>query len=127
MQPASEEEIERAIKAIDQAPRTDTGLIIPPHVAAEKESARRQDDRWTTPNRATRRLQAKNARRAAKQQARRKPVDPETQKLIDEAKETIQGLNEKQLPAAAAMVREVADAPPALQEAIVREQKERHP
>lgn len=126
MQPASEEEIARALKAIDQAPRTDTGIIIPPHVAAEKEAARQQEMYGPTPNRKLRRLQAKHERRAAKRQARRTPVDPEEQKLIDEAHERMKGLSEKQLNAAAAMVREAADAPPALKEQIMREQAERH-
>lgn len=109
------------MKAIEDAPTTESGIIIPPHVAS-----RRDEVEAPKPNRRERRWQEKQARRAAKQQARRKPVDPQTRELVDQAKEAMDGMNDEQRQVAMGMLREVADAPPALRKEIIREQQERH-
>lgn len=104
MQPASEEEIRRAAKAIADAPRTESGLILPPHVLAEKEAAREHEER-PMPNRAERRWQEKQARRQARRRAR---ISPKAREALEQIEEMTEGMNEHELTMAAAMVRDAA-------------------
>lgn len=69
MQPASGDEIRRAMEAIETAPRTESGLIIPPHVAEQQATPEP-----AKPNRAQRRRQEKAQRRAAKRQRHAKVI-----------------------------------------------------
>jgi hypothetical protein len=100
------DQIKRAMQAVEQAPQTETGLIIPPHVAEQ----RRQEEADPTvkPNRAQRRRQAKLQRREAKRLER---VPADVQEVMAEAKEAAAQLSETELLAAEAMVRDVAQSP----------------
>lgn len=64
-----ENEIERARRAILEAPATDSGLIIPPHVRDQVERARQAAAQppAPTPNRAQRRAAKRAQRKRGKQ------------------------------------------------------------
>jgi hypothetical protein len=61
MDEARADQIKRAMQAVEQAPQTESGLIIPPHVAAELDQAAAPE--LARPNRAQRRRQKKKRRR----------------------------------------------------------------
>jgi hypothetical protein len=58
----TEQEIERARRAIMDAPKTETGLVLPPHIAQEREREQAAEQA-PKPNRAQRRWAEKQARR----------------------------------------------------------------
>lgn len=105
MQPASQDQIKRAVDAIETAPRTESGLIIPPHVAAEREQEAALEQ--PRPNRAERRWQEKQARRARRK--KRPPAELEA---------LAKGMNETQLIAAVGSIRDATAAGALAREAL---------
>jgi hypothetical protein len=63
MDEARADQIKRAMQAVEQAPQTESGLIIPPHVAAELKTSGAAAPELARPNRAQRRRQKKKRRR----------------------------------------------------------------
>lgn len=113
------------MEAVEQAPRTETGLIIPPHIAAERQRvAAAPTLEQAKPNRAQRRRQEKAQRRAAKRQRHLERAPADAQQALREAEEIVPHLTEAELLMAEALVREIGQDPERAQE-IVDENMER--
>lgn len=106
--PVSEEEIERARKAIMEAPTTESGIVLPPHV---QQARMAQIDEAAAPklNREQRRRQEKAERKRAKQARKMNPRQVEALQRVEEA---TKHLSEDQLVHASALVRQLGAMSP---------------
>lgn len=114
----TEEEIERARRAIMDAPTTESGIIIPPHVKAQ---AMVVDEAVAQPNRAERRWQAKQERRRRGEEAKRARMRPEARDALEAFEKAAHELPPEKRLAAGQMVKTLAALPEGDRLALLRE------
>lgn len=122
----TEEEIERARRAIMDAPATESGIVLPPHVAAAVKQVGQGmhvtlDETSAQPNRAQRRWQAKQERRRRAEEAKRARMRPEARDALKAFEKAAHELPPEKRLAAAQMVKTIAALPEGDRLALLRE------